>query len=507
MSADSAVADTAPVVRRVVRVVRVASAIQRVTQDLHVLRALVPLDTPLVVRAYDNRGVELAGVPVRWTTAQLGSGAAFHVVRDRTDTLGLASATFTPGASADTQHVFAEVEKVGRIDFGVVVPAAAMRIRLDRPELWSDESGVATVVLRDATGQELAGGAVQWASGATSVLRVTALDATRGTVSAIGAGDANVVAWTAAGRVQGAARVLVRPLIDGQFITLDGSAPPPMQLELRVGQLGQAIGVVDGHFTSRVRLPPDVSVELVGAPLRNAAEYHSVDVRVHSQRDLQHLRIALVPTHWRIDAGTYAGQDVPIDAAKALQRTAGGAGFWRLVPISGTAPRRLLGWAEDAFPLRVAFDRARSFEPITGADSAAFWSAARRMETDLGMHLFEPAGMLDTVRGPVASVELSMQSSEGHTSVSWGAAGNAGDGIVLFRRAATFHDAHVVTHELLHLIGFGHTYAWPTVSTPSGGTESALTPSDVAYVQLAMRLRRLQHDTGALPGLPVAAAP
>jgi len=102
-------------------------------------------------------------------------------------------------------------------------------------------------------------------------------------------------------------------------------------------------------------------------------------------------------------------------------------------------------------------------------------------------------------------VEIGERGAEGETFVSWAQAGDATSGVLVFRRAATLGESHVVTHELAHLLGFGHTNAWSTVAVPAGGTEPGLTPGDVAYIQLAYRLRRLQRETGARPGLPIAA--
>ena len=188
-----------------------------------------------------------------------------------------------------------------------------------------------------------------------------------------------------------------------------------------------------------------------------------------------------------------------------MHRTARGAPFWRLVPISGRGPRKVLGWRESEFPLRVAFNRSRSSEAITASDSAAFWAIARQMEQDLGASLFVPADMRgDTSASSLVSVEITAQATQGHTFVSWGQAGDASNGVMLFRQAATLHDPHVVTHELVHLLGFGHSTGWTTVAEAIGGHEQRLTPDDVAYIQLGMRLRHVQQETGARPGLPVA---
>ncbi|HMC56015.1 MAG TPA: hypothetical protein VKH19_12620 [Gemmatimonadaceae bacterium] len=492
------------IVRRVVRRTRHASAMQRVTQGLHARRALAPLDSLLVVRVYDQRGVELAGVPVAWTLATAGEGAELRVVDSRTDSLGLARASFAPGASADSQHVMATVDSVGRIDFGVLVQSTSVSVRISADEIWSGDETAAVAELRDSTGRELSGGEVSWGSKDSSIVRVHGTAPGRAAITGVAAGETAIVAWLAAGKPQGSARVSVRPVINGRVVTLDGRVPPPMRVEVRSDRLREQLLPVAGAFTARIPFDYEAAVELIGTP-GDSTSYHAFDVRVHDQRDVENLRIALVPTSWRIETGTYAGREVAIDANRAMQRTGRGAAFWRLVPLSGTAPRRLLGWADADLPLHIAFNRARSVEPVTAADSGAFWNAARQMERDLGMRLWEPAGMGDSARLAIVPVEIGVQGAEGHTFLASAAEGNANDGVVLFRHSTTLHDAHVVTHELLHLIGFGHTNAWPTVSVPAGGSEPRLTPEDVAYVQLAYRLRRLQRETGARPGLPVAA--
>ena len=504
---ETAAAVAAPsdtVVRRVLRRTRHASAIQRVTQALQATRALTPLDSVLVVRVYDQRGVELANVPVAWMLTAGGEGAMLRVIDARTDSLGLARATFTPGATADSQHVMATVDSVGRIDFGVLVQAATLNVRLSPDQIWSGDESAAAAELRDAAGRELTGGYVSWGSKDSTIVQVRGTPSGRATITGVAAGETAIVGWLAAGKPQGSARVSVRPVINGRVVTIDGRAPPPMRLEVRAGRVREPLALVAGAFTARIPLDDEAPVEFIGTPV-DSTPYHAFDVRVHDQRDVEHLRIALVPTSWRIEGGTYAGREVPIDANRAMQRTGRGAAFWRLVPLSGKAPRRLMGWSDADLPLHVAFNRSRSSEPVTAADSGAFWDAARQMERDLGMRMWEPAGMSDSSRLAIVPIEIGVQGAEGHTFLASAAEGNANDGVVLFRHSSTLHDAHVVTHELLHLIGFGHTSAWETVSIPSGGSEPRLTPQDVAYVQLAYRLRRIQRETGARPGLPVAA--
>lgn len=493
------------IVRRVYVVVRRASAMQRPTGVLRAFRALEPLDSVLVIRVFDQRGVEMSGVPVQWTVGYAGEGAALRVINARTDTLGLSRARFTPGRTADEQSAVATVADVGRIDFRVSIPVASIRVLPGRPALWSGDDEIVGAALEDEAGHDLSGGALSWATTDTTVLRIRAEDPMHARVTGLLAGGATLVAWVGNGTVRGTARLVVKPTIAGQFVTIDGSPAPRVRMEVRAGEVRDSIPVENGQFYRRVELPFETDVDVRAAVQEDASRYHTVHLRVAAQRELQDLRIALVPTSWRIDAGTYAGREMPIDAAGAMRRTSRGAPFWRLAPISGRGPRKILGWRESDLPLHIAFNRTRSSEPITADDSVQFWAIATHFERDLGASVFVPADMHgDTTRPNLVTVEIGAQGAEGHTFVSWGQPGDARDGVLLFHQAATLRNAHVVTHELVHLLGFGHSSWWATVSEPVGGREPRVTPEDVAYIQLAMKLRRLQQESGARPGLPVA---
>ena len=492
------------VVRRVIRVIRHASAMQRVTGELNTKHALRPLDSALAIRVMDNRGAEMANVRVAWTLLSPGDGAQLRIINARTDSLGISRASFTPGSTAIPQTVVAEVQNVGKISFAVSVPVASIGLVADEKAFWSGDAAVVSAELRDAQGGVLTGGPVVWGTTDSTVLLVTSGGVARATVLGKLPGSADVVAWIEPGNVRAHARLTVKPIVSGSFVTLEGAAVPPMRLEVRSGSLIDTLPVVDGRFSRRIDLP-STDVELRATPL--AATHHPAIVRILTTRALQDMRIALVPSSWRIDGGTYQGRTVPVDAAGALRRPAASGSFWRLAPLSGRGPARVIGWPEDAFPLRIAFHRARSREPIVATDSVAFWRIAEQMERDLGSRLFVPAELPgDSIPPGLVTVEISADAGAGHTFVTWNESGDAYQGVVMFRRETTLRDAHVVTHELLHLLGFGHATSFPSVVQASTDIVASprLTPEDVAHAQVAMRLRRLQRATGALAGLPAS---
>lgn len=486
--------------RRVVPVPRRPAAMQRVTGAVEARRALVPLDSPLAIRVLDGRGAALAGVRVEWSLPDGGEGSRLRVLAEDTDSLGESRAVFTPGRTANEQRVAAAVSDVGRIDFTFLVPVARVQVEPDRGTLWTGDALVVGAALLDPAGTPLTGGVVSWAVSDSMVLRATPVDSTHARVTGGLAGSAELVGWM--GLVRGQSRITVHPVTTGTFETLDGGPVPPMHLEVRSGDWRDAPVVADARFTTRV--PPRASTEVdFHATPSEPGRYHPVHVRVLSPRDLHVVNVALIPTTWRIESGTYRGREVAIEAVAALRRVGGRAPFWRIAPVSGRGPKTLLGWRSADLPIRIAFNRPASGGRIDAADSAAFWAVARRMEEDLGARFFEPATP-DGAERDVVPVEIREQMAEGHTFVAWSQTGDAHDAVLLFRSSTALRDPHVATHELLHLLGFGHATAWPTVAQPVGGREPRLTPEDVAHVQVALRLRERQARTGAKPGLPRA---
>jgi hypothetical protein len=208
--------------------------------------------------------------------------------------------------------------------------------------------------------------------------------------------------------------------------------------------------------------------------------------------------VVLLPSRWRVAGGRHDGIEVPVDPRDATRDRAGS--FVRLADDPRVG-ERVVGWSRTRLPIRVAAGAG-----ITDGDTARFWATARDVERDLGMRLFAAAPAGDTSAGLRIRVAGGVRGAA-VTQLSWTGGGEVMDAELLLRASSVLHDRRVVAHELVHVLGFGHTDAWPTIVAPAGTTGASwLTPTDVAWIQLAYRLRATQERLGAAHGLDAALA-
>jgi len=103
----------------------------------------------------------------------------------------------------------------------------------------------------------------------------------------------------------------------------------------------------------------------------------------------QNARSAKADTVWTIEAGTYAGQQVPLELSLAIGRKGQKERFWRFANGGGVSV--VVGWKSNRYPIPVAFRHDRRSQEISPDDSAAFWTILEEMNTDFGVRIFSPA--------------------------------------------------------------------------------------------------------------------
>jgi len=197
---------------------------------------------------------------------------------------------------------------------------------------------------------------------------------------------------------------------------------------------------------------------------------------------------------WTIRAGRFANVWIPIQSGKALAGR-GGSRFWRA--SSRRHPDRMVGWNPSRLPIPVALRRGSG--RISESDSASFWKILGAIESDLGMSVFRPATIgKDDDPDDVIVVEVKpVGGADGVTLLTWTEGGEVYDARVRLRHTGLLGDSHVVTHEMMHALGFGHTTAWASIMSPGTSRVDRLTSTDVAYAQYAFN-SRADADTEAM---------
>ena len=171
-------------------------------------------------------------------------------------------------------------------------------------------------------------------------------------------------------------------------------------------------------------------------------------------------------------------------------------------------------WPEAALPIPVAFNRDGSTGAISASDSVALWANIAQMQDALGRKLFTPATISDLgpidgggfVSGAVViSIDNTLATGAGYTNWHWDAGGNVFEAKTRVFSSAVLASRGVITHELLHALGFHHTCAWPTVMGGYGCVMmNGATVQDAGAFTLAWTIRKTMLD--ALPTTTLADA-
>jgi hypothetical protein len=317
---------------------------------------------------------------------------------------------------------------------------------------------------------------------------------------------------------------LAQRVVAGEVISADGGPVEGLQVRIAARALLDSVSVdASGQFG--YTLPDHFAGEtlelLIDARRGQERRYHPALIRLDRRDRHRPQGVILIPQRWTLASGRYAGTAVEISLERAFLPTcARCASFFRHhTAASGTGAAYVPTWSEHSFPLRVAFDRARSDQLVTARDSLVFWNVARELEEVFGRPLFRAAAYEETRpvddEGPNDVVLVWIVSSL--RNPGRGSVGYYGPeiitGMLSLRSTALLADRDgpsLVIHELLHALGFGHTCGWRSVladTTRCPGQRSPLpTPEDVAYIELAHRVSELARESGARWGMYAALA-
>jgi len=293
--------------------------------------------------------------------------------------------------------------------------------------------------------------------------------------------------------------VIAIMLLTGRLIALDSQPVAGVRVIIRWNEQS-VLGPADtlspdsmGRFGTLVGEGAD-SVAIVIDPLPGSP-FDAARIVVARERLSEEVRILLIPKRWTIRGGLFAGAEVPVDPAAALRRAPDYGSFGRL------RATRIVGWMPGSYPIPIVLGRDGA--RISGADSVAFWDAAHDVEAALGARFFEPWSDT-TMRGRIYPVDVRLDRSipgAGITFISWDGDGNIFEGSVRFRGSREMRIAPVVQHELMHVLGFGHTAAWPSAMETRSVGARGLTREDVAYAQLLIAAHQWQTDRLVVGGL------
>lgn len=316
------------------------------------------------------------------------------------------------------------------------------------------------------------------------------------------------------------------PNVHGRLIPADGAAAVGLRVHLRAAAWADS---ADADTLGRFALPlpaallPGDTVEVrADAADPSARRYHPAVLRIAPDSVAAEQRVVLVPREWTVAGGRHAGRRVDVSPARAFERACVGcsAFYGRLADAAHPGgPQPLRSWREERFPLRVSFDRDNSGNAITARDSAAFWRIADALDADVGEEVFRPAPYAATLPrdggGPddvvLVWIEPNLRSSGMGTTT--GSSAEITFGAVWLQRSSqigAYTGPQLVTHELVHTLGFGHTCAWRSVMADASRCAAlaapAVTETDVAYMQIFRRVADLQRRHRAPWGLEAALA-
>ena len=442
--------------------------------------------------ARDAAGSTVAGHAVAWST----QNAAVVAI----NSFGFATAV-APG----TASITATVDGVSGSASVTVGARSVTTIQVTPKPMLVAVGGTATVQAA-ALDQQNDTISVQRFTYQTSAPTVATVDA-NGVVTGLAAGQVTISA-TAAG-VSGSSQAFVLPPtpLTGHLLTSDGGPTQSLQFELQSGSgasLQSFKTSIDASGAFRLDAPltlvPTDSVSLVVDATINSRTYHPVVARTSSNRATAvAARPLLVPRGISFSTPVYPTSTINVSLQSAFARVCtddANANCNSFFPQMWKSS--VILWADADLPVPLAFNRATG--PIAAADSIALWGVIEQMQRELGRQLFVPTDFSQVVapdangfsrKAVLVSVDATLSGFSGYTNWIWDSGFNMLASKTRVQLNTFLANRSLMTHELLHALGFHHTCAWVTVMGGYGCTSApGATQADAAAFALAYQVRR-----------------
>lgn len=330
-----------------------------------------------------------------------------------------------------------------------------------------------------------------------------------GSVTGMRAGTVSITA-SAQGIVGTTTVTVVSPTtVAGSIVAATGAALPNLTFTLQTGTAGSVQSFptsVDGTGTFHLDAPlPPIStapVTLVVDDDTRPRVYHSISKQIPSGSVVAAAaRPLLIPESETFTSPSYGTSSVAISLQSAFTRVcsddsnANCNSFFPQLWLSGLVPL----WAASDFPIQLAFNHSATTTPITASDSIALWTVIHQMEADVGRPLFKPVDF-SSLTAPDANgfspkavlvwVDNTLTGFSGYTNWIWDANQNMVAAKTRVRLNTYLSNRSLMSHELLHALGFHHTCAWVTVMGGYGCPSAAgITQSDAAAFNLGYQAR------------------
>jgi len=301
--------------------------------------------------------------------------------------------------------------------------------------------------------------------------------------------------------------------VEGQVFVPVGTEADLSHLEVSLRVDGKVLGSTpvdasgrfDGAILGSLREVPQVDVVLDARP-GYARKLFPTLIGLRPWRLADPLNLVAVPMVWTIPSGSHAGERVSLDLDNTLGTNP---------PFYRYTGRQTLGqlWefqvqsvTLDQLPLTLGFNYGLSTETILDIDVERYWRRIDELEAAVGLDLFRRPEDLED-----AQVQIILKTGfcGGATACTGQGSGDPylpGRAQVFHTTAEQFRDGRrIVAHELIHVLGMGHTCSWVSLMSLSDGecgkpvSADEPTPGDLAYLLMALHVNTLQerHDMPA----------